>query len=116
MRNRFRKVCVIGLGYVGLPIAVVLAKHNVKVIGVDIDAERVASINSCTAPIEEVGLVAMMRDAISTGMLHAQDRPEPSDAFIIAVPTPLTNDHDPDLSHVHAAVENLAPVLNPGTS
>ena len=109
-----KKVCVIGLGYVGLPVAVVLAKHGAEVIGVDTDAERVAGVNSRTAPIAEVGLGAMMLDAVSTGALRAQDRAAPADAFIIAVPTPLTNGHAPDLSHVRAAVKGLAPMLKPG--
>ncbi len=114
MSKRFGKVCVIGLGYVGLPIAAVLAKHGVEVIGVDVDAERVASINSCTAPITEAGLAATMLDTVSTGTLRAQDRPVSADAFIIAVPTPLTNDYAPDLSYVRAAAKSFAPMLNSG--
>ncbi len=108
------RVCIIGLGYVGLPSAVLLAKHGVEVIGVDIDAERVAAVNLGRITTNESGLDQMLRDVVSSGMLRAQDAPIAADAFIIAVPTPVTADYTPDLSQVRAAVNSLAYLLEVG--
>ena len=103
-----------GLGYVGLSNAAVLAGHGVEVIGVDIDPDRVEIINSGASPLNEPGLDSLIADAVSSGCLIARGEPVPADAFIIAVPTPVSDDHKPDMSYVRAAVDSLAPVMGVG--
>ena len=115
MRDGIGRVCVIGLGYVGLPTAAVLASRGVEVIGVDIDPALVDTVNSGRSPFDEPGLNSLVADAVSAGTLTAQGEPAPADAFIVAVPTPIRPDRSPDLSYVRAAIDNLAPVLQKGT-
>ncbi len=114
MAERFERLCVIGLGYVGLPTAAVFATNRIEVVGVDVDPERVAAINSGAAPIVEPDLDDTVRRAVASGRLRAQGEPVPADAFIIAVPTPLKNGYVPDLGHLQAAARDLAPALEPG--
>ena len=114
MAERVNRLCVIGLGYVGLPTAAAFATNDMEVIGVDVDLDRVATINSGVAPIVEPHLDVMVRGAVASGKLRAQEELTPADAFIIAVPTPLTDGHAPDLSHLQAAARTLAPVLRSG--
>ena len=114
MADRFQRLCVIGLGYVGLPTAAVFATNGVEVVGVDIDPARVAAVAAGVAPIVEPGLDVMLREAVANGMLRAQMDVAPADAFIIAVPTPLKSGRIPDLSHLQRAARNLAPVLKSG--
>lgn len=111
---RFETVSVIGLGYIGLPTAAILANHGVKVVGVDINSNTVATINGGGVHIVEPDLDAMVRAAVQSGSLRASTRPEAADAFIIAVPTPFKGDHEPDLACVEAAVRSIAPVLKKG--
>ena len=108
------RVCVVGLGYVGVPTAAVLAGHGMEVIGVDIDRERVGTINSGASPFDEPGLDSLVAEVVASGALSAHGEPAPADAFIITVPTPIRKDRSPDLSYVRAAVDNLAPVLGKG--
>ena len=105
---------MVGLGYVGLPTAAVLASRGVEVIGVDIDSERVETVNCGVAPFDEPGLDPLVADAVASGALSARARPAPADAFIIAVPTPINDDRSPDLSYVRAAIDSLAPELRKG--
>ena len=114
MKRTFEKVCVIGLGYVGLPTAASLARRGVSVLGVDTNEKTVALINKGQVHIVEPDLDILVTGAVATGKLAAATRPESADAFIIAVPTPLTEEHKPDLSHLKAATEELAPVLKAG--
>ena len=114
MTEGIRRVCVVGLGYVGLPTAAVLASRGVKVIGVDVDQERVATVNSGMAPFDESGLDTLVADAAASGALSARGEPALADAFIIAVPTPIGEDRKPDLSYVRTAIDDLAPVLRKG--
>lgn len=114
MAKRFERLCVIGLGYVGLPAAAAFATNDIEVIGVDVDAERVASINNGVAPMAEPFLDIMLRSAVASGKLRAQRETAPADAFIVAVPTPLTDGRAPDLSHLKAAAKSLAPALEAG--
>ena len=107
------RVCVLGLGYVGLPTAAVLASQGCQVTGVDVDSNRVAIINQGRAPITEPDLTSMVRDAVASGRLRAQTAVAPADAFIIAVPTPLKDDREPDLGHLRAAASQVAGVLAP---
>ena len=115
MRDGIGRVCVIGLGYVGLPTAAVLASRGVEVIGVDIDPALVDTVNSRRSPFDEPGLNSLVADAVSAGTLTVQGEPAPADAYIIAVPTPIRPDRSPDLSYVRSAIDNLAPVLQKGT-
>lgn len=108
------RVCVIGLGYVGLPTAASIAAEGVEVIGVDVDAKRLTAVRSGAAPTAEDDLNSLVRDVVSAGALLTTAVPQPADAFIIAVPTPHGPDHAPDVSFVRAAAESLAPVLRPG--
>ncbi len=112
--REFKNVCVIGLGYVGLPTAAVFASRGVPVLGVDIDETTVALINKGKVHIVEPDLDIMVNGAVVTGKLRAATKPESADAFIIAVPTPFTDERKPDLSYVEAAVRSLADVLKKG--
>ena len=114
MANGIGRVCVVGLGYVGLPTAAILASRGVEVIGVDVNPERVETVNSGVAPFDEPGLDSLVADVVASGGLSARGEPAPADVFIIAVPTPISEDSSPDLTYVRAAVDNLAPVLGKG--
>ncbi len=109
------KISVIGLGYIGLPTAILLAKNNVFVIGVDVSPHVVSSVNAGKLHIVEPGLDAVLRSVVAKGNLRAVTAPEPADAFIVAVPTPFTAGHKPDVSYIKAAAEALAPVLKKGS-
>jgi UDP-N-acetyl-D-mannosaminuronic acid dehydrogenase len=112
--QKFENVCVIGLGYVGLPTAAVLASRGVQVLGVDIDENTVGLINKGKVHIVEPDLDILVNGAVLTGKLRAGTRPESSDAFIIAVPTPFTDERKPDLSYVESAVLSLSDVIKKG--
>ncbi len=105
---------MIGLGYVGLPTAALLATHGLKVAGIDLNDEVVSGVNSGTIHIVEPELDALVRAAVSGGRLRAFNTPRPARTHMICVPTPLTADHKPDLRHVDAASRSLAPHLVPG--
>lgn len=107
-------VSVIGLGYIGLPTAAVLAKNGVKVIGVDVNERAVETINQGDIHIVEPGLADVVKRAVQNDMLRAVTQPEPADAFIITVPTPFTAERDGDLSYIKAAAFALAPQLRAG--
>ncbi|MBL7646078.1 MAG: nucleotide sugar dehydrogenase [Candidatus Hydrogenedentes bacterium] len=107
-------VCVIGLGYIGLPTASILATSGFHVLGVDIDAAVVATVNQGDIHIEEPGLHTVVRAAIQSGNLKAALKPAPADAYILAVPTPLTDGNRPDMSHVRATAEAIVPYLRRG--
>ena len=104
-------MCVVGLGYVGLPTAALLAANGVEVIGVDVDLQRVDAVNSGVSPISEPGLDKAVAEAVASGRLRAGREPESADAFIVAVPTPIGPDHSPDMGALHSAVESIAPRL-----
>lgn len=110
----FSEVSVIGLGYIGFPTAVILASHGIKVIGVDINEQAVATINRGEMHIVEPGLEMMVQQVVGHGQLRATTRPEPAQAFIIAVPTPFQHNREPDLNYVEAATRSIAPVLTKG--
>lgn len=111
-------VVVVGLGYIGLPTAAVIASRRKKVIGVDINQHAVDTINRGEIHIVEPELDIVVHAAVKEGWLRATTLPEPADAFLIAVPTPFKaeqgNDHVPDLSYIEAASKSIAPVLKPG--
>ena len=114
MKPKHDTVCVIGLGYVGLPTAAILASRGFDVLGVDVNAETVSLINQGKVHIVEPDLDIMVNGAVARGKLKAATEPQPADAFIIAVPTPFVDDHKPDLSYLRAAAESVAGVLEEG--
>jgi len=107
-------ISVIGLGYIGLPTAAVFASRKKKVIGVDINKEAVDIINRGGIHIVEPDLDMVVHAAVHEGYLRAVTKPEAADAFLIAVPTPFKNDHEPDLSYIESAAKAIAPVLQKG--
>jgi len=108
------KISVIGLGYIGLPTAAVLASRGVEVIGVDVDQHAVDTINQGKIHIVEPELDMLVHAAVQTGHLRATLKPEKADAFMVAVPTPFKGDHEPDLTYIQAAANAIAPVLEKG--
>lgn len=114
MAARRKTLCVVGLGYVGLPTAAVFASHGVDVIGVDIDPRIVRLVNEGSIHIPEPDLDMVVHAAVKAGRLRATARPEAADAFIIAVPTPLRGSNEADLSYVEASTRSIAPVLKKG--
>lgn len=103
-----------GLGYIGLPTAIIAAKHGINVRGVDINGDVVAKTNAGELHIIEPGLGAMLRDVVTGGKLKAYTTPDTADAFFIVVPTPFKGDHHPDTSFVEAATRAVIPFLRPG--
>lgn len=108
------KACFIGLGYIGLPTAIVAADNGVEVVGVDVNPHVVETINKGKIHIVEPGLADLAAKVVSNGWLKAQSEPESSDVFLIVVPTPFTGDHEPDTSYVEAATRNVIPFLKEG--
>ena len=114
MAGRLSRVCVLGLGSIGLPTAAMLASRGVEVIGCDIDPRVVARVNAGRPHVREPDLDRLLAQAVRTGRLRAQGEPAEAEAFLIAVPTPVGRDHAPDLSFVDAAARSIAPLLRPG--
>ncbi len=114
----FKRVSVIGLGYIGLPTAAVIASRGMTVIGVDINQKTVDTINAGEIHIVEPDLDIVVRSVVSTGNLKATTKPEPADVFMIAVPTPFYHSddgsHKPNVSYIEAAAKAIAPVLKKG--
>jgi UDP-N-acetyl-D-mannosaminuronic acid dehydrogenase len=110
----FKKVSVIGLGYIGLPTAAVIASRGIEVIGIDVSEKAVVIINQGKVHIVEPDLDMVVQAAVTMGKLRASLTPEPADAFMIAVPTPFKDGHKPDLSFIKKAAEAIAPVLEKG--
>lgn len=109
------KACFMGLGYIGLPTAIIAAKHGVTVTGVDINQEVVDKTNAGHLHIIEPGLEDLIKEVVAAGQLHATTQPEKSDAFFIVVPTPFRGgNHEPDISYVEAATRSVIPFLEPG--
>ena len=105
-------ICVVGLGYIGLPTAAVFASRKFKVVGVDVNQEVVDSINRGEVHIVEPDLDMVVNAAVMQGYLRATREAEPADAFLIAVPTPFKGErHEPDLAYVETASKLIAPVL-----
>ena len=111
--NRYNRICVIGMGYIGLPTSAVFAENGVDVLGVDVNASAVESINAGQPHISEPDLDVLLRKVVAAKKLRAALAPEPADAFILAVPTPFKGDHEPDISFIEAACRSIAPVLAP---
>lgn len=114
--DSMKKVCVIGLGYIGLPTAIVAAEHGYQVHGYDIDADKVAAINNADPVIKEPEIHERLRFVVDAGTLRASCDMAPADYYIIAVPTPFTEDKKADLSYVDAAAQTIATVLQHGAT
>lgn len=108
------RVCVLGLGYIGLPTASVLASNGFRVLGVDVSERVVKLVNEGNIHIEEPGLHTVVRAAIGSGNLRAASAAEPADVFIVAVPTPLAENKRADMSYVIRATESVVPHLRKG--
>jgi UDP-N-acetyl-D-mannosaminuronic acid dehydrogenase len=117
----FQKLCVLGLGYIGLPTASTFATNGLQVIGVDVNSQIVQTLSAGDLHIHEPGLRTVVQAALRSGNLMIRQEPEPADAFIIAVPTPfyhdpgdLQGDKHADMSYVRAATQSIVPHLRPG--
>lgn len=109
-----QKVVVVGLGYIGLPTAAVIARAGAYVLGLDVSQHVVDTVNEGRVHIEEVDLHGLVQGVVDRGRLRASTTPEPADAFVIAVPTPIREGHAPDISYVLSAAQTIAPVLKAG--
>lgn len=110
----FHKICVLGLGYIGLPTASTFATHGLQVVGVDVNHRIIDTLRNGGLHIQEPGLRTLVQGALGSGNLVVRERPENADAFIIAVPTPFYDDKRADLSFVVSAAEAILPCLRPG--
>lgn len=108
------KACFIGLGYIGLPTAIIAANSGIEVVGVDVNPKVVEKVNNAQLHIVEPGLDVLLREAVDSGRLRATSVPEVADAYFIVVPTPFKGDRQPDVSYVEAATRSVIPVLKPG--
>ncbi|WP_299026314.1 nucleotide sugar dehydrogenase [uncultured Thermanaerothrix sp.] len=111
---RFKKVCVLGLGYIGLPTASTLATHGLQVVGVDVNPQIVHGLQNGRLHLYEPGLRTLVQAALRSGNLVVRSEPETADAFIIAVQTPFLEDKRADLRYVRAASEAIVPHLRTG--
>jgi len=107
-------VSVIGMGYIGLPTCAIFASRGLDVIGVDVNKSVVEKVNRGEIHIVEPDLDGLIQKVVANGRLRAVTEPQPADAFVIAVPTPITENKKPDVSYVLAAARNIAPVLKRG--
>ena len=107
-------VCVVGLGYIGLPTAAVIARAGCQVLGLDVSQTVVDTINRGEIHIEEVDLDGLVQGVVSRRLLSASTEIAPADVFVIAVPTPFDKNHAPDISYVLAAGRSVAAVLKAG--
>jgi UDP-N-acetyl-D-mannosaminuronic acid dehydrogenase len=112
--HEFQKIVVVGLGYIGLPTAALIASRGMNVLGVDTKEDVVKTVASGAIHISEPDLDGLVQKVVSSGSLVTSTKPEPADVFIIAVPTPIDSANKPDLTSVNAAVESIVDVLAPG--
>jgi UDP-N-acetyl-D-mannosaminuronic acid dehydrogenase len=111
---KYKHVCVLGLGYIGLPIASTLASRGIEVSGMDVNPAIVAKLQKGELHIYEPGLKALVEQALNSGKLTVSDQVVPADAFIIAVPTPILSDKRADLEAVKSAASSIVPHLKKG--
>lgn len=104
----------IGLGYIGLPTAIIAAKSGIDVLGVDINPTIVEKTNRGEIHIVEPGLQELCESVVKSGKLRASTKPEVSDAYLVVVPTPFKGNHEPDISYVEAATRSVLPLLKKG--
>ncbi|MGY4339165.1 NAD(P)-binding domain-containing protein [Bradyrhizobium sp. LM2.9] len=110
----FQKINVIGLGYIGLPTAALIASRGLQVVGIDTNERIVDTVASGRIHIAEPDLDGLVSKVVSSGALTTARHPQPADVFIIAVPTPIDHENRPDLSSVNAAVDSIVDLLAPG--
>ena len=108
------KACFMGLGYIGLPTAIIAAKHGVEVVGVDINPQVVEMTNRGHLHIIEPGMEEMLQEVVKSGALRASLTPETCDAYFMVVPTPFKGNHEPDVSYVEAATRAVLSFLKEG--
>jgi UDP-N-acetyl-D-mannosaminuronic acid dehydrogenase len=111
---KFNNICIIGMGYIGLPTASVFANHGMDVLGMDVNAEVVKKLKAGEVHIFEPGLQQLFHQALESGKLQISTEVSPADAFIIAVPTPFFDDKSADMRYVESAAESIVPHLRPG--
>ena len=111
MDTRFNTICVVGLGYIGLPTAATLASRGYDVVGLEASKKVVDTINEGKVHIVEPDLDVLVKGAVNAGKLRAVSEAESADAFIISVPTPISGDKTPDVSYIQDAIRKIAPVL-----
>ncbi len=111
---KFNKICVLGMGYIGLPTASTFASKNIHVMGVDVNQHVIETLQRGELHIIEPGLGPLVQNAISSGQLTFSPTTAPADAFIIAVPTPFKDDKLADMKYVISAVESILPHLSKG--
>lgn len=109
-----QKICIMGLGYIGLPTAVMFATHGHSIVGVDLNESIINTLNNARSTIKEPYLDILVQAAVKSGNLKVKKTPEESDVFIIAVPTPVKADKTADMSCVVAATKAIAPFLREG--
>jgi UDP-N-acetyl-D-mannosaminuronic acid dehydrogenase len=110
----FKSICILGLGYIGLPTASTFATHGLKVTGVDVSSHVIDTLRNGDVHIHEPGLRTLVQAALLSGNLTLSHVPSEADGFIIAVPTPFMEDKSADLSYVISAAEAIVPYLRPG--
>ena len=111
---KFQTICVLGLGYIGLPTASTFATHGLKVVGVDVNPQIVNGLQNGHLHLYEPGLRTLVQAALRSGNLIVAQQPQPADAFIIAVPTPFYEDKRADMRAVQSASEAIVPHLRKG--
>lgn len=108
------KACFMGLGYIGLPTAIIAAQSGIEIIGVDINTKVVEQTNAGHLHIVEPGMEKLLQEVIKSGKFRATSEPEECDAYFIVVPTPFKGDHQPDISYVENATRMVLPLLKKG--
>ena len=108
------KACFMGLGYIGLPTAIIAAKHGIQIHGVDINPKVVEKTNAGQLHIIEPGMQELLEEVVKNGQLKADTKPVVCDAYFMVVPTPFKGDHQPDTSYVEAATRAVLPLLKDG--
>lgn len=108
------KACFLGLGYIGLPTAIIASCHSVSVCGVDINPDVVEKTNKGLLHIVEPGLGDLLAQAVESGNLVASTTPTQSDVYLMVVPTPFNGNHEPDISYVESATRMVIPFLKEG--
>ncbi len=108
------RACFMGLGYIGLPTAIIAAESGIDIVGVDINEKVVEQTNAGSLHIVEPGLEELLQEVIKSEKFKAMSRPEESDAYFIVVPTPFKGEHQPDISYVENATRMIIPLLKSG--
>ncbi len=108
------RVCFMGLGYIGLPTAIIAAKSGIDIVGVDINNKVVEQTNAGHLHIVEPGLEELLQEVITSKRFRAKSQPEVCDAYFIVVPTPFKGEHQPDISYVENATRMVLPLLKKG--